>query len=99
MDQSPSLSDQGAYVQVNGLRMYYEIHGAGTPTILLHSGLETCQMWAPVVPSFSMSYQVITPDSRGYGPMIRIAALTLAGDVHFRRSAWRGGQRCREKRR
>jgi len=67
MDQSSSKSYQGAYVQVNGLRMYYETHGAGTPVILLHGGLETCQMWAPVIPSFSMNYQVITPDSRGHG--------------------------------
>jgi pimeloyl-ACP methyl ester carboxylesterase len=67
MDPSPSSSDQGAYVQVNGLRMYYETYGAGTPVILLHGGLETCQMWEPVILSFSMSYQVITPDSRAHG--------------------------------
>lgn len=67
MNQSPSLSDQGTFVQVNGLRMYYETHGAGIPVILLHGGLTTCQMWAPVMPSFSMHYQVITPDSRAHG--------------------------------
>jgi pimeloyl-ACP methyl ester carboxylesterase len=67
MEQSPSLSDQGTYVQVNGLRMYYEIHGAGTPVILLHGGLETCQMWASVVTVLSKCYRVITPDSRGHG--------------------------------
>jgi pimeloyl-ACP methyl ester carboxylesterase len=66
MDQSPS-SDQGAFVQVNGLRMYYETHSDGTPVILLHGGLETCQMWAPAIPSFSMHHQVITPDSRAHG--------------------------------
>jgi len=47
--------------------MYYETYGAGTPVILLHGGLETCQMWAPVIPSFSTHYQVITPDSRAHG--------------------------------
>jgi pimeloyl-ACP methyl ester carboxylesterase len=67
MDQSPSSSDPGAFVQVNGLHMYYEAYGAGTPVILLHGGLETSQMWAPVIPSLSKSYQVITPDSRGHG--------------------------------
>lgn len=67
MDQSPSSSDKGTFIQVNGLRMYYETHGAGTPVILLHGGLETCQMWAPVIPSFSMNYQPITPDTRGHG--------------------------------
>ncbi len=60
-------SDQGTFIQVNGLRMYYETYGAGTPVILLHGGLDTCRMWAPVIPSFSMHYQVITPDSRAHG--------------------------------
>jgi len=37
-----SLNDQGAYVQANGLYMYYETYGKGIPVILLHGGLETC---------------------------------------------------------
>ena len=67
MKQSTSLINQGAYVQVNDLRMYYETYGEGIPVILLHGGLETCQMWAPVVPLFSKSFQVFTPDTRGHG--------------------------------
>jgi pimeloyl-ACP methyl ester carboxylesterase len=67
MDQSASSRDQGAFVQVNGLRMYYETYGVGPPAILLHGGLETCRMWGPVIPSFSTNYQGITPDSRGHG--------------------------------
>jgi pimeloyl-ACP methyl ester carboxylesterase len=67
VSKSTFLSEQGAYVQINGLCMYYETQGVGTPVILLHGGLETCQMWAPVIPSFSMHYQVITPDSRAHG--------------------------------
>ena len=27
---------QSNYVPVNGLKMYYEIHGAGQPLVLLH---------------------------------------------------------------
>jgi pimeloyl-ACP methyl ester carboxylesterase len=55
MNQSLS-NDQGMFVQANGLRMYYETYGAGTPLILLHGGLETCQMWAPVIPSLGCKY-------------------------------------------
>ena len=29
---------QGNYASVNGLRVYYEIHGAGRPLVLLHDG-------------------------------------------------------------
>ena len=59
--------DQGTYIQVNGLCMYYEAHGAGLPVILLHGGLETCQMWTPVTNALSRFYQVFTPDSRAHG--------------------------------
>lgn len=67
MDQSSPLNDQGTYVQVNGLRMYYESHGDGIPVILLHGGFETCRIWDQVVSALSRNYRVITPDSRGHG--------------------------------
>lgn len=41
MNQFLSSVDQGSYVQVNGLHLYYKIHGEGIPVILLHGGLET----------------------------------------------------------
>jgi pimeloyl-ACP methyl ester carboxylesterase len=67
---SPTLSqntEQGTIVQANGLRIYYETRGTGTPVILIHGGLETCQMWAQDIPFLSMNYMAITPDSRGHG--------------------------------
>ena len=67
MNQASSNSNPGSHVQVNGLNMYYESYGEGTPLILLHGGLETSQMWEPVVHVLSELYQVITPDSRGHG--------------------------------
>ena len=67
MNQSPSPNDQGAYVQINGFRMYYESYGDGTPVILLHGGLETCRMWTRVTAALSKDYRVVTPDSRGHG--------------------------------
>jgi pimeloyl-ACP methyl ester carboxylesterase len=54
-------------VETNGLHIYYEECGSGIPLILLHGGLETCQMWTPMLPDFSSQYRVITPDSRGHG--------------------------------
>jgi len=67
MKPSQSLNDQGAYVQVNGLRMYYETYGEGIPFILLHGGLETCKMWAPIIPILSKGYRVFALDTRGHG--------------------------------
>lgn len=66
-EKSTLKNGPGKYVGVNDLRMYYELYGKGIPIILLHGGLETGQMWAPVIPAFSRFYQVITPDSRGHG--------------------------------
>ena len=38
MTNSPDARVQGtgSYVSVNGLEMYYEIHGTGEPLVLLH---------------------------------------------------------------
>jgi pimeloyl-ACP methyl ester carboxylesterase len=30
---------QGKYADVNGLKMYYEVHGSGRPLVLLHGAL------------------------------------------------------------
>lgn len=81
----PSSSDQGNYVHVNGIRMHYETHGRGIPVILLHGGLENCQMWSPVIPSLSSIYQVIAPDTRGHGrsdnPSEKFSFPLLAEDI------------------
>ena len=37
--ESP-VSGTGTYAEVNGIRLYYEIHGSGRPVILLHGGLD-----------------------------------------------------------
>ncbi len=31
----------GEYANVNGIKMYYEIHGAGRPLVLIHGGGST----------------------------------------------------------
>jgi pimeloyl-ACP methyl ester carboxylesterase len=33
-----------AYAAVNGLQLYYEIHGSGRPLVLLHGGLMTIDL-------------------------------------------------------
>src|SRR5215217_6899648 len=36
------------YAEVNGLEMYYEIHGSGEPLILLHGGVGATEMFGGV---------------------------------------------------
>lgn len=40
---SDSLTFKNGYSEVNGLKMYYEIHGQGKPLILIHGGGSTIE--------------------------------------------------------
>jgi pimeloyl-ACP methyl ester carboxylesterase len=57
----------GKYAKVNGLDLYYEIHGEGRPMILLHGGLGSGEMFWPVLGQLTQGHQVITPDVQGHG--------------------------------
>lgn len=58
---------RGEYVNVNGLTMYYEIHGIGKPLVLLHGGLGTIGMFAQLLPSLAETRQVIAVELEGHG--------------------------------
>lgn len=55
------------YADVNGINLYYEIHGSGRPLVLLHGGLGSGEMFAPILPQLAASHQVITVDLQGHG--------------------------------
>jgi pimeloyl-ACP methyl ester carboxylesterase len=57
------------YAPVNGLDMYYEVHGAGgTPLVLLHGGLfDIDQQFGELLPGLSASRRVIAADFQGHG--------------------------------
>ena len=57
----------GQYAKINGLDLYYETHGTGRPMILLHGGLGSGEMFAPIMPQLAEHHQVITPDLQGHG--------------------------------
>lgn len=58
---------QGNYAEVNGLRMYYEIHGEGSPLVLLHGAFSLAAAWADVLPHLTATYQVILVELQGHG--------------------------------
>ncbi len=57
----------GRYASVNGLKIYYEVHGAGPPLVLLHGAFLTVESWGKLVPELARSRQVIAPELQGHG--------------------------------
>ena len=67
LDVASETTDVGAYADVNGIRLFYAIHGTGKPLILLHGGLGSGEMFGPVLPALAESHQVIAVDLQGHG--------------------------------
>src|SRR5262245_7148849 len=57
----------GKYFNNNGVRIYHEIYGEGTPLILLHGNGGSIKSRAPFIDEFSKKYKVIAVDSRCHG--------------------------------
>jgi pimeloyl-ACP methyl ester carboxylesterase len=53
--------------RLNGIRMYFEVHGSGEPVLLLHGYTGCSQDWAGVVEQWKGRFQLIIPDLRGHG--------------------------------
>jgi pimeloyl-ACP methyl ester carboxylesterase len=59
---------KSGYVPVNGLSMYYEIHGEGQPLVLLHGAFSAIgTSFGQVLPGLSKSRQVIAFELQGHG--------------------------------
>jgi pimeloyl-ACP methyl ester carboxylesterase len=67
IDVTTGVNGTGQYADVNGIKLYYEIHGSGRPLILLHGGLMSGEMFGPVIPAFAANHQVIALDLQGHG--------------------------------
>ncbi|TMC61942.1 MAG: alpha/beta hydrolase, partial [Chloroflexota bacterium] len=57
----------GKYASVNGINLYYEIHGTGKPLIMLHGGFGTFEMFTALSPALALDHQVIGVDLYGHG--------------------------------
>lgn len=55
------------YARVNGLELYYEIHGVGQPLVLLHGGLGVSSMFGEVLPLLAKTQQVIAVELQAHG--------------------------------
>ena len=62
-DETP----QTGYAPVNGLEMYYEIHGTGRPLVVLHGAYMTIDAMGEFVPELAKTRQVIGVELQGHG--------------------------------
>jgi hypothetical protein len=66
----PPPSIKTGRASVNGILMYYEIHGdaAGPPLVLLHGGGSTIDVtWGRILPVFARHRTVIAVEEQGHG--------------------------------
>lgn len=60
--------EAGRYADVNGIKMYYEIHGSGNPLVLIHGGGSTIGTnFSKVLPFFAKTHQVIAVELQAHG--------------------------------
>jgi len=65
-----SVPHRSGHAPVNGIRMYYEVHGPsdGVPLLLLHGGGSTIEVtFGRVLPLFARSRTVIAVEEQGHG--------------------------------
>lgn len=55
------------YANVNGIKLYYEVHGEGYPVVLISGLGSQGQSWDTQVPIYSKHYKVVVFDNRGAG--------------------------------
>ncbi|MFN8623579.1 MAG: alpha/beta fold hydrolase [Chloroflexota bacterium] len=74
------LPPDGAYADVNGIRLWHTSTGTGRPLVLLHGGLGSGEMFGPILPLLAAGRRVITVDLQGHGRTADIdRPITLAG--------------------
>ena len=74
------------YVDVNGVHMYYEVYGDGSPLVLLHGGVMTIELdFAALLPELVTRHTVIAVELQGHGRTAdtgrAITPAALASDV------------------
>jgi pimeloyl-ACP methyl ester carboxylesterase len=68
MSMPDTTCKNGHYAPINGLNMYYEVHGTGEPLVLLHGNLSGIDSsFGKLLPELAKTRQVIAVEQQGHG--------------------------------
>src|SRR6186713_3603606 len=68
VSETKQVTQDSGYAPVNGLKMYYEIHGEGVPLVLIHGGGSTIQTsFSKILPLLAQDYKVIAVELQAHG--------------------------------
>jgi pimeloyl-ACP methyl ester carboxylesterase len=63
-----TTAQTGKYANVNGLHMYYEIHGAGSPLVLIHGAASTIRTtFGSILPTLAKTHKIIAVELQAHG--------------------------------
>lgn len=55
------------YARVNGVELYYEVHGDGPPLIMLHGGVTPSEMFGAPLTEMARTHKVVAAHFQGHG--------------------------------
>jgi pimeloyl-ACP methyl ester carboxylesterase len=65
--QALRTPDSKGYANVNGVELYYEVHGDGPPLVMLHGGVSPAEMFGAPLDEMAKTHRVIAPHAQGHG--------------------------------
>ncbi len=57
----------GKYAEVNGMKLYYEVSGEGSPIIVLHGAYMNIPSMGDIIPMLAKTHKVYTLEMQGHG--------------------------------
>jgi pimeloyl-ACP methyl ester carboxylesterase len=65
--QAMRTPESKGYAKVNGVELYYEVHGDGPPLIMLHGGVTPSEMFGAPLAEMAKAHKVVALHFQGHG--------------------------------
>lgn len=75
------LHENGKYVDVNGIKLFYEVYGEGEPLLMIHGNGGSFTCFENQVTEFSKHFKVVLVDCRGRGNSSYQKGIELSFDL------------------